>query len=100
MAISRPKLLARAAKAGSAMYKRDRDLARLLPRLLGQTGGGRIVEGLRAAEAACEDDRKAGAATYSLSRHVGLLAALVAETRLALASRSKNGLRTEGGAQS
>lgn len=83
MSISRPKLLARAAKAGANMYRRERDLARLSPRLLTLTGAGRIVEGLREAEAACEDDRKAGAATYSLSRHVGLLAALVAETRAA-----------------
>ena len=94
MPLSRPKLLARAAKAGSEIYKRERDLARLSPRLVGQVGASRIIEGLRAAEAACEDDRKAGAATYSLSRHVGLLAALVAETRMALAARTKNGLRT------
>jgi hypothetical protein len=81
MSISRPKLLAHAAKSGADIYRQERDLGRLLPRLLSQTAAGRIVEGLRAAEAACEDDRKAGAATYSLARHVGLLAALVAETR-------------------
>lgn len=81
MPIARPKLLARAAKAGADMYRRERDLGRLAPGLMSQSSAGRIVESLRHAEAACEDDRKAGVATYSLTRHVGLLAALVAETR-------------------
>lgn len=85
MPLTRPKLLARAAKAGAGMYRRERDLAKLMPRLLAQTASARIIEGIRMAEAACEEDRRAGAATYSLARHVGLLAALVAETRTAAA---------------
>lgn len=81
MSLTRPKLLARAAKAGAAMYRRERDLAKLMPKLLTQPAAAGIVEGLRAAEAACEEDRVTGAVSYSLTRHVGLLAALVAETR-------------------
>ena len=82
MSLKRPKTLARAAKAGAALYSRERDLCKLLPRMLSSGGAARIVESLRTAEAACEADRKARAVTYSLTRHVGLLSALVAESRV------------------
>ena len=38
-----------------------------------------IVDRLAEAEAACEDARRARAASYSIERHVQLLTALVAE---------------------
>lgn len=77
-AIRRPRLLTRAARAGAALYKRERDLARLLPKVFGKGSG--VLAAIRAAEALCEHERRAGAASYSVSRHVSLLAALVAET--------------------
>lgn len=76
--IRRPRLLTRAARAGAALYRRDRDLARLLPKVFGKRGG--VLAAIRAAEALCEDERRTGAASYSVARHVSLLAALVAES--------------------
>lgn len=74
----RPRLLAAAARAGAALYRRDRDLAGALPG--GATGRG-LVAALTAAEAAADADRRAHAPGYSVSRHVRLLAALLAESR-------------------
>lgn len=78
--IVRPGLLARAARAGAAAYRRERDLAGLG---LATMAGGRLVAALEAAEAACESDRLAGAAAYSPARHVRLLSALLAEAKAA-----------------
>ncbi|QIE54575.1 hypothetical protein G5B40_03455 [Pikeienuella piscinae] len=78
--IRRPKLLSRAARAGAAIYRRERDLTRLLPKLFGQRA---VLPAIIAAEAACESERRTGVATYSVARHVSLLAALVAESRAA-----------------
>lgn len=75
--IRRPRLLSRAAHAGARVYQRERDLSRLLPQLFGKKA---VLPAIRAAEAACEQERRAGAASYSIARHVSLLAALVAET--------------------
>lgn len=82
--ITRPRLLAAAARAGAGLYRRDRDLPRLG---LGaaRRGGAALVAALRSAEADCEDQRRAGSVTYSLERHVGLLAALFAEMKTARA---------------
>lgn len=80
--IRRPRLLSRAARAGARLYQRERDLARLLPQLFGKKA---VLPAIRAAEAACEQERRDGAAGYSVARHVSLLAALVAETGVARA---------------
>lgn len=76
--LTRPRLLARAARAGLALYRRERDLAGALPG--GATGRG-LLAALSTAEAACDADRRANAPTYSVTRHVRLLTALLAETR-------------------
>lgn len=81
--ITRPRLLARAARAGMAFYRRERDLAGALPG--GATGRGLIVA-LSTAEAACDADRRANAPTYSVTRHVRLLTALLAEARRGVAA--------------
>ena len=75
--LSRPRLLARAARAGMAQYRRERDLAGLLK----ARGGERLVEALIAAEAACDAQRRAQSPAYSVTRHVKLLTALLAEAR-------------------
>jgi hypothetical protein len=77
--LTRPRLLNAAARAGAAQYRRDRDLPGLLP---GGASGRGLIGALAAAEAACEADRRAGAPSYSVARHVKLLSALLAEVRV------------------
>jgi hypothetical protein len=72
--LSRPRLLAEAARAGAALYRRERDL----PAGLGNAAR-HIVAALTAAEAACDADRRSGSPAYSPARHVRLLSALIAE---------------------
>ncbi len=78
-ALKRPKLLSRAARAGLRLYDRDRDLARILPGDGLKKRGAEVLGRLRAMEAECEEARRSGATGYSISRHVELLTALVAE---------------------
>ncbi len=75
----RPRLLLTAARHGLALYSRDRDLPRLLARSQGQPP----LDALAEAESRIEADRRTGSATYSFARHIDLLVALLAETRLA-----------------
>ncbi len=85
--LSRPRLLTRAAKAGASLYKRERDLAKVARRVFAKaTRKSPVVADLTAAEAECEAERKEGAVTYSIERHISLLAALFAEARLVSAA--------------
>ena len=88
-ALRRPRLLIRAARFGLADYRRARDLKRLLglwplpaPQL--------VFMALIEAEQRQEDRRAAGAAEYSVTRHVELLIALMAEA-LAQEARAERG---------
>lgn len=81
--LTRPRLMIRAARAGAEAYKRERDLKRFLPKLGSGKRRDALVAAIRAAEEACEADRRTGAATYSLERHIGLLSALFAEMKTA-----------------
>ena len=79
--LRRPRLLIRAARFGMNDYNRERDLKRLThaasvpnPKL--------AVSNLIDQEARLENFRKSGDATYSVSRHVEILIALMAEARL------------------
>ena len=85
--LRRPRLLARAAREGARMYRRERDLPGALPGATGPRRGTDIVSRLLGIEAQIEADRRAGAAGYSPARHVQVLSALVAES-LALAARA------------
>lgn len=76
----RPRLLLRAARHGLQDYRRERDLRRLLPQ--GGHSGADALPRLIAAEAEAEATRCRGDAGYSISRHVELLIALLAEARL------------------
>lgn len=79
--LRRPRLLLRAARFGAADYRRDRDLKRLLqgdalpapeqtlPRLIDEEGR-------------LEQTRRSGDASYSLTRHIDILIALIAELHL------------------
>jgi hypothetical protein len=79
--LRRPRLLVRAARAGMAQYRRDRDLTGLLKRA---APGRDLIETLKMAEVACEEARLASAPNYSPTRHVKLLIALLAEARAAV----------------
>jgi hypothetical protein len=80
----RPRLLLRAARHGLQDYRRERDLRRLLPTDVQSTAN--ALPRLIAAEAEAEATRCRGDAGYSISRHVELLIALLAEARLSAAS--------------
>lgn len=79
--LRRPRLLIRAARAGLLDYRRERDLRRLIG-----AGGGTPPEAamaaLIAAEERAETARLEGGSGYSLTRHIDLLIALMAEMRL------------------
>lgn len=93
--LRRPRILARAARAGARLYKRERDLAAVAPRLsISMRTDQALVSELAAAEAACEADRKNGAATYSTQRHISLLSALLAEARRVTLSKRTNPAQT------
>lgn len=80
-AMRRPRLLIRAARFGLTEYRRERDLARLIH-------GHRLpspataLERLMDQEQRLEETRRTGDASYSISRHVDVLIALMAEARL------------------
>ena len=81
--LSRPRLMTRAARAGAAAYRRERDLKRFLPKIGLTRRRDAILAAIRAAEEMCEAERRSGAASYSLERHIGLLSALFAEAKAA-----------------
>jgi uncharacterized protein DUF6477 len=76
--LRRPRILIRAARIGAADYRRERDLKRLL-RAAKLPNPSKTMPRLLAMEQDIEATRKAGYATYSISKHVEILAALVAE---------------------
>ncbi|MEL7345672.1 MAG: DUF6477 family protein [Pseudomonadota bacterium] len=79
--LSRPRLLIRAARFGLADYKRERDLKRLMPSNT-VPAPARALESLIEEEARVETTRQEGDAAYSVSRHIELLVAMMAEARL------------------
>lgn len=79
--LRRPRLLVRAARHGVQGYCRERDLRRLITTAQAP-GPEAVVAALLNAEARMETTRQAGAAGYSIARHVELLIALMVEVRL------------------
>ena len=77
--LRRPRLLINAARCAIADYRRDRDLRRLIDANLPPH---RALPRLMDEEQRLEDTRRAGDARYSVGRHIEVLAALIAETRL------------------
>jgi hypothetical protein len=79
--LRRPRLLIRAARHGVQDYRRERDLRRLFnPAHLPSPEA--ALARLMTEEEGAELTRRAGDAAYSLTRHVDLLIALMAEARL------------------
>jgi hypothetical protein len=79
--LRRPRLLIRAARFGVADYRRDRDLRRLINASPRATPEAALPQ-LFSAEEQLEETRRAGDAAYSVSRHIELLIAMIAEARL------------------
>lgn len=77
--LRRPQLLIRAARLGLTDYHRDRDLKRLID---GHPSPDRSVPRLLSVEERLEETRQRGDADYSISRHIEVLIALMAEVRL------------------
>ncbi len=80
-AMQRPTLLVRAARFGLCDYQRDRDLPKLT-----RTGSlpspSRAFGLLISEELSLEETRRQGTATYSFTRHIEVLIALMGEARL------------------
>ncbi len=76
--LRRSKILIQAARIAGASYRRDTDLKRLLrlTRLPSPAGG---MAHLLTLEEELETIRKCGNSTYSITRHVEVLAALIVE---------------------
>lgn len=75
----RPRLLIRAARFGLSHYRRDRDLRRLIDL---PTTPELAFNRLLQAEGKLEQNRQNGDAAYSVARHIDLLIALLAESKL------------------
>ena len=88
--LRRPRLLIRAARLGLADYNRSRDLKRLM-NVVSAPAPAKALDGLLAAEAALEETRAKGQASYSATRHVELLIAMMAESMLLRARRDRTG---------
>lgn len=82
-ALRRPRPLVQAARFALDDYVRERALPRLLHRPDPPAPGPAVLALLLEAEAAAEARRTAGALDYAPARHVELLAAVMAEARLA-----------------
>jgi Family of unknown function (DUF6477) len=78
--LRRPGLLVRAARHAMQDYVRQRDLDRLLP-LADPAVSADVFSALLAAEAGLERTRRAGLMSYSVSRHIEVMSALMAEAR-------------------
>lgn len=79
--LRRPRLLIRAARIGAEDYRRDI----FLPRLLGHgdlPGSMLALTMLMSSEAALDDCRRAGDASYSVIRHLDLMIAMIGEARI------------------
>lgn len=81
-ALSRPRLLVRAARLGLAEFNRERALRRMMG-AEGVPAPGQAFENLFDREAAMNEARRASGAAYSPARHVELLAALIHEAQIA-----------------
>ncbi|SFR04571.1 DUF6477 family protein [Poseidonocella sedimentorum] len=80
-AIRRPALLLRAARHGAARYRRDVHLARALNGLEPAKHGSAILR-LLDEEDRLDELRRSGEATYSATRHVTVMIAVIAEATL------------------
>lgn len=83
--LKRPKLLVEAARHGSATYMRSRDLRSLIAGQPQKTNE-QILESLGVQERLLDHDRRENATTYSVTKHIAVLSALLAEMRVSQAA--------------
>lgn len=81
-ALTRPRILVRAARLGTADYNRERCLRRVMQGAA-MPAPGQAFDHLLEHEEAMNAARCEGSAAYSAARHVEVLAALICEARLA-----------------
>ncbi|MFN4153436.1 MAG: DUF6477 family protein [Paracoccaceae bacterium] len=79
--LRRPRLLMHAARFGVSDYRRERDLKRLIDL---PSSPETTVRQLLSQEGKLEQNRQRGDAAYSISRHIEVLIALLAESRLVM----------------
>ncbi|NEX44954.1 DUF6477 family protein [Pseudotabrizicola algicola] len=79
--LRRPKLLMHAARFGVSDYRRERDLRRLISLPASPEA---TVSQLLSQEDKLEQNRQRGDAAYSIARHIEVLIALLAESRLVM----------------
>ncbi len=77
--LRRPRLLLNAARFGLSGYRRERDLRRLIGTPISPEA---TVSQLLTVEDELEHNRKRGDAAYSITKHIEVLIALLAEMRL------------------
>ncbi|MGM0586043.1 MAG: DUF6477 family protein [Pseudomonadota bacterium] len=86
--LRRPAPLVRAARAGAALYRRERHLRGIAPAHASPRRRARDVAArLEAIEADCEAARRAGRPEYAATRHVLVLSALLAERAMIACAR-------------
>jgi hypothetical protein len=85
LALRRPRLLIRAARFALGDYERGRGLARVFGAEGPNTSDTDVLAPLIAREAAFEHCRREGHVTYSVTRHIDVLVALMAEARRLIA---------------
>lgn len=93
--LRRPKLLARAARAGAALYDRSRHLSRILGTGIPQKHEV-ILELLLNREQELESQRKTGNAEYRAARHVEVLIALRCEAAQREAAQAEDQVKASG----
>lgn len=76
--LRRPRLLIRAARHGMGDYRRERDLRRLVSTFTPEAAVPELIH----TEEHMEQIRRTGDASYSVSRHIEVLIALMSEARL------------------
>lgn len=81
--LRRPRLMLRAARLGLMDYRRERDLRRVLG-TLATPPADQALGDLLDVEARVEAVRIAGDSAYSVTRHIDLLIAMMAEARLSM----------------
>lgn len=85
--LRRPKLLIRAARFGQQDYNRERHLQRILGYGALPRPAAALIK-LMELEREVDEQRRADDEGYSLTRHVDLMIAMMAEARLVQASRA------------
>lgn len=79
--LRRPRLLIRAARSGVAEYRRDLHLGRVLGGATPRRSGPALMR-LIELEAQINEDREIQSASYSLTRHIEVLIAMMGEAHM------------------